>query len=297
MVPRALVVLAALALTASGARADDGAALVWRAEVGCGSAEALAARIAAQLGRPLVPADHVAATVEVVRAPLERDVRAHLDIVTARGRASRDVRGADCAAVVEAVAFVLAAAVEDEGAPPAPGPPPPRPSAPTLGRGLPVVPTPRPAILRGHLRLDGWSDAGTLPEFRLGLGGSLGVSYARARVEVGGALWRAGWTGGDAGSDTDLHELDVRGCGGVWEVWVCGGALAGTFDGAGLVEQRFSALSALVRWTRPFGGHLAVSASVEAVIGIDRPHFGANDLTRSSPVALRLGLGVEGILE
>ncbi|MBK7197317.1 MAG: hypothetical protein IPH80_33105 [Myxococcales bacterium] len=293
---RSLVVLATLGAVASAARADDApATLAWHADPGCGSVDVLRARIAAHLGRPLTAADHVSALVEVVRAPLEADVRAHLRIATASGARERDVRGADCGAVVEAVAFVLASAVGDE--PPAPpAPPAVTPPSAVLGRGAPVVATPRPAQVRAHLRVDGWSDKGSLGEFRYGLGGTLAVSYARARLEVGSIWWRPDWPGDDAAAGATLREYDVRGCAGVWEVWACGGALVGTVTSDGQPDRRWSGVSALVRWTRPIGQHLALAASVEAIAALDRPLLEGVGGDRASPAALRLGLAVEAIV-
>src|SRR5262245_35173014 len=74
----------------------------------CGWVDALRARIEVHLGRPLAAADAIRAEVGVVRAPIGGDVRASLRIATRRGRAAREVHGANCAAVVDAVAFVLA---------------------------------------------------------------------------------------------------------------------------------------------------------------------------------------------
>jgi hypothetical protein len=275
---------------ATAARADE--ALAWRGDDGCGSVASLRARIAVHLGRDLSSDDGVRATVEVTRAPLERDVRAHLIVVTAGGTRARDVRGADCAAVVDAVAFVLASAVTDERDPDdAPTGPPGLPSPPEQPPRRPTTGTPRPAVVKAHVRLDGWSDAGTMPEFRFGAGGTLGVSYARARVEVGVTTWRQGWTRDeDGGTPASMRELDVRGCGAVWEVWVCGGALAGTYRHAQEASQRWSAVSGLVRWTRPLGQRVALSASIESLASIDRPRYEAR---QASPVSVRLGVGVE----
>ena len=301
---RSLVVVAALGALAAEVRADDDparpAALVWHAEAGCGSAEVLRARIATHLGRPLLVGDHVAAIVEVVRAPLDADVRAHLRIATAGGVRERDVRGADCTAVVEAVAFVLASAGGDDPiAAPGQGepatPPPPAPPSAALGRGAPVLATPRPAVLRAHVRVDGWSDKGTLGALRYGVGGTVGLSYARARLELGAIAWQPDWPA-DTGGGPALREYDLRGCAAVWEIWACGGALVGTVTRGGQVDRSWSGVSALVRWTRPIGAHLALAASVEAIAALDRPMLGGVDSDRASPAALRLGLAVEAIL-
>jgi hypothetical protein len=70
--------------------------------------------------------------------------------------------------------------------------------------------------VRAHLRVDGWSDKGSLGEFRYGVGGTVGVSYARARLEIGSIWWRPDWPGDDAAVGATLREYDVRGCAGVW---------------------------------------------------------------------------------
>jgi hypothetical protein len=103
------------------------------------------------------------------------------------------------------------------------------------------------------------------------------------------AWWRPGWDGDDGKtSPTAMRELDLRACGGIWEVWVCGGALTGTLETTGNADQAWSALSALVRWTKPWGDHVAVTASVEALAALDRPAVSAG-------ASVRLGLGVEVI--
>ncbi|MBP8811009.1 MAG: hypothetical protein KBG48_35780 [Kofleriaceae bacterium] len=304
-----LGLLGLLAAATGVATADPRAR--WSGPVGCGSDAALAARIGEHLGRPLAASDGVRAAVAVERAPIERELVAQISIVTPSARTTREVRGADCAAVLEAVALVVATAVDDARdardprhrrddarddvdddplAPPgADGAAPPRPRLPPryglVGRA------------RVHLRVDGWSDAGTMPELRLGAGATLAVSYARFRAEVGAAAWRVDWVAGGGESPIGLGEVDVRGCGAAWRVWLCGGAHVGRFSERGAADQRWSAVALSVRWTRPLGDHAAVSAAIDGLGMIDRLRLADGMAApRTAPVAVRIGLAVEAIV-
>lgn len=299
----ALVIAAA---AAGVARADDGDApadgLTWHGGDRCGSVTALRARIADHLGRPLAAADAIEAVVDVVRAPIEGDVRASLRIVTRRGEAAREVHGANCAAVVEAVAFVLSSAVTEGEVPPISPTVVADAAVPWLVRPVPVpqsliAPPPRVTV---EVAADGWSDAGTLPQLRLGAGGSLAVAYRRLRAELGAATWGRTWSPLDDASpatELSLMAASARGCGGVWRLWVCGGVLFGTMrglDGPGdPPEKTWVAIAFQTRWQRRVAGPLGVAATVEGVGNVHRPQFSLGDGLGShqpQPFALRLGL-------
>lgn len=288
-----LVVMAGV-LGAGAASAAAAPRLSWRGPAGCGSDQALADRVAAAVALPLAEIDGVVAEVVVERAPLARELVARISVVTASARSRREVRGVDCAAVLDAAALVVATAIDglDADEPP-----------PSI---VAAAPTPPPAPAgrfdpqdraRVHLRVDGWSDAGTMPELRLGAGGAIGLSYARFRAELGAAWWRRDWVAGGGEAPVALREVDVRGCGAAWRVWLCGGAHVGRFTEVSTAGQRWSALSASVRWTRPVGAHAAVSAAIDGLAAIDRLS-GADGMPvhRTAPLAVRIGLAVEAIV-
>lgn len=303
------LVAAVIAAAARTAAAQPGDGLAWRTGDECGSVEALRTRIAVHLGRPLAATDAIHAAVEVVRAPLGGDVRAAVEIATRRGRAAREVHGADCAAVVDAVAFVLASAVSEDGAAVVADPP-----DPGDGEGFRSVPVEAPPPgrrerLAVQLGLDGWSDAGTLPTLQLGVGGSLALSRGRYRAEVGAAAWDERWTpltSGGLGAGVSLRHLAVRGCYGVgpWKLWLCGGVLhgemrSGSEFGAG-PAQSWTAASFQTLWSRPIEGPVRVAASVEGLANLERPAFrvGSGGAIEHEPAlfALRLSLGLAVVI-
>lgn len=289
----------AIASTAQPAAAQpDG--LTWSAER-CGSVAALRARIAVHLGRPLEERDAIQAAVDVVRAPIDGDVRATVQIETRRGRAAREVHGANCAAVVDAVAFVLASAVTDDGEVPA------RPGAATVAADAVVpwiirpvaVPPRRPAPRLGvQLGLDGWTDAGTLSQLRYGLGASLAIDWSRARAEVSAATWEDDWSplnGPSSGDGVRLRSVTARGCYGVSRLWLCGGVLQGKIrEGRELPSAWWLAVGFQTLWSRPIAGPVRIAASIEGLVNLVRPAL--SDGGGRAPIAVRLGLGLAVVL-
>ncbi|MEZ4404751.1 MAG: hypothetical protein R3B06_32325 [Kofleriaceae bacterium] len=288
---RVLAVVVGVSAATAAAAADP---LAWRGEPGCGSVDALAARVAQHLGRPLGEGDGVTASAEVVKAPLEPEVAARVTIATPAGPSTREVRGADCDAVLDAVAFVVASAVVDPAAGDRPEPRVPDPPGPTFVDASASARLPGTGPLALHVRADSWSDAGAMPELRLGLGATVAVSYRRWRGEVAGAVWPRSWTASGRGSPVRMVEVDLRACRATWRLWACGGWLAGTMEAGVAPAARWHGASLLLRWTRPIGEHWAVAASIESVVGVVRPRW-PDQVGRPSPAGVRIGLGVEVI--
>lgn len=299
---RSALAVAVLVIAAGTARGDDG--LAWSADH-CGSVTALRARIAVHLGRPLAAEDAIRADVEVTAAPLGGDVRALLAIETRQGRAAREVHGANCAAVVDAVAFVLASAVTEGEVPDRPVSPQVVADAvvPWVVRPQPVPVPERPSGVHVSLSLDGWSDAGTLPQLRLGVGGSLAVMNARYRGELGASTWQDGWAPlsdpASGMSGVSMRGVTGRGCYGVWRLWLCSGVLYGRLrglPGGGETPQAdWWAGSFQTLWSRPVAGPVRVAGSIEGLVSVVRPEFvlgGGTIRHRPAPFALRLGLAL-----
>lgn len=302
--------VAAVVITAAGgARAQPEDGLRWSAVERCGSLPALRAQVELHLGRPLVAADAIQADVIAIRTPEAGGVRANITIATRRGRAAREVQGSDCAAVVDALAFVLASAVTEDGAVPT-GPTRPAPDEPD-DAPVPVYqvrevalppppPGPAPDRFTAAVALDGWSDAGTLPTLQVGVGGSLAMSRGRYRGELGASTWGDRWAPLSDGANVGvrLRSVSVRGCYGVRRLWLCAGALQGVMRGRNVIgvsnESPWTAIAFQTLWSRSVTGPLRIGASIEGLANVVRPRFesGSAAHARSAPFALRLGLGV-----
>ncbi|HVV83563.1 MAG TPA: hypothetical protein VHE35_10845, partial [Kofleriaceae bacterium] len=91
--------------------ARAGAPAAWQVPDECGGSERLAARVSAQLGRPL-ETEPMSIDVAIAPGP-DGGYHAHVEMDSVYGAAERDLTGADCGAVVDAVVLVLAVAMHD----------------------------------------------------------------------------------------------------------------------------------------------------------------------------------------
>ena len=301
---RALAVVAVV-LAAGTAHAGS---LRWDAPAECGDAAALEARVAVHLGRALDAGDPLDAEVEVTRDEAAGDYRAAMRIVTPGALDEREVRAADCAAVADAVAFVLALAVQDVEAAPVVVEPAPEP----VMEPAPVVmvrATPR-RTLEVRARLDAEVAAGTLPGAGLGAAGALSLGLAPVRLELGAAWYAPGRAtapaAGMVGADIDLVAARARLCG-VRAPWrLCGGGAVGRMRGRGVgvddartASRRWSAVTMAGRWERRIAGPFAVTVELEAGVTVDRPRFVLDDgtlLHEPGPALARLAIGIEAAL-
>jgi hypothetical protein len=217
------------------ARADDRVSLRWSAPQGCPSEAAVAAEVTRLLGPSSVrPPRPVEATVTVTR--VGEGFAAHLETTSSAGVRARDLHGATCAGVGDAVALILALAIDpahvvapergglaaaagasaSASAPPvAPTPPPAAPTAspsapPITPPAAPIAPPTPPSAprLQLALALGPVLDVGSVPIPAGGVAGALGASLGRARLDAGLTALpaRAGHVtaGAAAGGDVSL---------------------------------------------------------------------------------------------
>jgi hypothetical protein len=195
--------------------------LRWDAPPGCPAIVTVRAGIAR--GLPEVPAGIAPMQASVVVSAADADHwQASLDLRGVDWTATRNLKGATCAAVSDAAGLVIGLALTNElAARPvivAPAPPPPAPPAPL---STPIV----------SVAMVG--DAGALPSATVGGALSLGWRLTHARAELRGSLFdsRAGSVGAfpATGGRLSLASLAARGC----ALWG-GAAAAGPCVAAGV---------------------------------------------------------------
>lgn len=294
----------AVLLVVSAETAAAAGPILWAAPPECGDQAELSRRIGEHLGRPLGDTDAIEAAVEVVRDAETGEYRAEIQL----GEVARQVKAPDCAAVTEAVAFVIALAVQESEPEQEPAPerqPEPAPPVEPAPRIVTVAPRRNPLDLR--MRLDGEVAAGTLPGAGLGGGAAIAIGRAPFSIELGFAAYapaRAPAPGADmAGADIDLISGRARLCGarGGWRI--CGGGAVGRMGGRGVgVEdprsavRRWSAVTVGGGWSRPLAGPLAIAVELDVGVAVERPRFTLDDgtlLHEPAPVGARLAVGIE----
>jgi hypothetical protein len=203
----ALVVASLAAVVLS--HADERVSLAWDAPPECPAAGEVHAAIGRMVG-PRAEA-RVRARAGVTRGP--DGYRGRVEVETADGRGERAFEAATCAAVADAIALVVALAIDPQAAPPSAdaGAPPdagtvdvattaavadaadaaPRDAAPTNrppsasapAAEAPAPPSPRAPGRALHASLGGLADTATLPDVALGVAASVAwtPSIARAR--------------------------------------------------------------------------------------------------------------------
>lgn len=297
VVMMALAVAQAVVVVGGVGAAEASSLATWRVPAACGGNAQLAARIIEQAGRPLTDDDPLSVDVAITTRP-DGGFRAVVDLVSVRGAARRQVEGADCAAVLDAVALVLAVAMQE--APP----------AVAVGRSRLVAPRAQARFLvgvglgvdRGVLPTAGAAGAAT-PGAAVVLVGERGG----LRVELAGEIYRAGFAPSPAddqvGVEVGLLGGRARLCQRVGAVRLCGGGALGRLEGrpVGLARpstesRRWSAILAGVGWAQRFGGRFGLALDLDGVLALDRPEFVLADdtlLHRPAAVGFRLGLGLE----
>ena len=286
-----MVVGAVVAVAAAG-DAEASAPSSWRVPDECGGSARLAARVAVQAGRPLTEAEPISVDVAIV-ARAEGGYLATVDVVSVRGAARRQVQGADCSAVVDAVALVLAVAMQDA----------PRPVADVVAPVAPAVRVPARFVVGVVAGVDQGALPATAP------GAALVLAFGRApwRLEVGGEVYAAAFAPapGDptAGVEIGLLGGRVRLCRRLGPARLCAGGALGRLEGRPVnlgdpatESRRWSALLAGAGWSYRFGGRFAIGLDVEGLLAVDRPEFvTTTDARLHQPAAagLRLGCGLE----
>lgn len=284
-----LAVAGALGLAVTPAAASGPAS--WRVPEACGGAAALTARVTEQAGRRLGPDEPVAIDV-TIRAD-DGGYRAAVDLVSSEGAAHREVAGADCSTVLDAVALLVAVAVA-EAAP---------------AEVASDVARPRPPSAPTWLRVGAavGIDVGALPEAAPGTGLWVAIGRDRWRVELGGDIYRAAFAAlpGEPmrGVEVGLLAGRIRGCRGLGPLDLCAGVAVGRLEGRPVElaqpsteSRRWSAVTAGLGWSRRLAGRFVLGAAVDGVLTLDRPEFILADDTRlHQPAAggVRAGAGLE----
>jgi hypothetical protein len=291
----------AVLVAASSARADG---LDWRAPAGCPAAEAVRAAVERRLEASL---DSVAFTVDVEIAQGDAGFVATIRVPDTTDRV---LTSASCDELTDAAAIVVARLAKEARdrtalrAPPIVAPAAVVPPVVAVVEPPPVV---RPPHWTAAIRASAIAGTGNVPD--VGGAGELAASLAwdHVFVEVAGARWLTSRAALDeaamAGVDVQLEAAALR-TGWQREVlraWVGGelGRLQGT--GVGLTASRTNS----GRWLAAGGGIGAawrVAGHVRGVVGLDveiairRVQFALDSgsvIYRSSPVAVRAGVGIE----
>ncbi|MEO8875533.1 MAG: hypothetical protein ABI461_08100 [Polyangiaceae bacterium] len=306
------------------ARADDAAAassrpqltFAWSAPEGCEGERDVRARVDRILGTHATPHENVDAKVRVVTEG--GTYRAEIELNSAGSSSSRRVDDASCSALADAVALIVALAVDPEAAapktdptppPPPAKPEPPKPTPPVSGKIADAAPehvTRRPFYFGASVLLD----TATLASLAGGAELVAGYNPPHMALELSGT-WLAGQDAHLSSVPTEgasEHALGIgaRAC---WEIidsaftlGPCGGAeLTGIFaDGFGSTTPS-EASAGLVRAL--LGGRaklqfsrFALRLAAEAAIPFTRPSFVIDNgglVQKISPASFRTTFGAE----
>lgn len=284
-------VVVALGATSAGAKPLP-PLVSWRAPVGCGDEVALRASIGhrARLQRSDGNEPYAIAIVTVD----ESGATAHLRIKSAHGIESRDVHGANCGEVSDAVAWVVALAWT-----------PSNPIAVTTAVPDPVPDMEPRAPIVPHLAVRSALDAGTLPRGDAGIGLVAGLARAHFEIELAATLWATRFepvmTGANAGVDVGLATVAAQACTDL--VFACVGVEAGRLDGQGVAldagrgaQLTWTAATFSGRWRRPLGRSVRLVVDLGLVVPLRRPTFLLDDASvafRPAAVSARAGMALE----
>ena len=287
----------------------------WAAPEGCASEQNVRARVDRILGTHATPHENVDARVRVVTDG--STYHAEIELNSAGQSSSRRVDDSSCDALADAVALIVALAVDPEAVapkkeappPPAPvSPPSPSPSPPaTIANRAENEPVQRhPIFVGGSILLD----TATLAALAVGAEFVVGYNPKHVALEISGS-WLAAQdarlaAGSTEGASEHALGIGARGC---WEIFdsaftigPCGGAeLTGIFaDGFGST-QTSEASAALFRAL--LGGRaklqfsrFALRLGAEAAIPFSRPSFvidNAGTIQHISPATFRTTFGAE----
>ncbi|NUO52845.1 MAG: hypothetical protein HOV80_28705 [Polyangiaceae bacterium] len=291
---------------ATPALADDPISFTWQTPAGCPAAEAVVRESIRLLGGKTKEGRNVAGEAVVEKTADGFRVRLTTRIDGEQG--SRELDGATCTSIANAVALILALSYDPNGvvADPA-GPSEIGPSdTPGTGTTAPVEPKKQPPAsnrteppkdrepkdssktsdsdsdgegswLGGAVAALVSADIGALPVPTVGFGGAAGLQLAWMRIELAGRYWlpQSETLEGGAGGNFEFATGELRGCPGyTWKpvtVGGCAGVELGRMAAEGFGVDRAEEASALWAAAR-LGGLVSVQ-----VVG---------------PLALRLDLGV-----
>lgn len=286
-------------VVATSARAGG---IVWHAPSGCPDDAAVRQAIEHRLEGSL---DAVALAVDVAIARGDAGFVAQIRVA---GTDDRTLTSTSCTELTEAIAVVVARlATEARDASPPPPAPPPAPSPRVEVVAAPPRPIAAPTPWNAGLRTTAILGSGNVPD--VGVAGELAawVAWRRLFVELAGVRWLSARAKLDevtmAGTDVQLDAIALRAG---WQfrvlrAWLVGevGGLHGT--GVGLMAPRsgtgtWLAAGAGVGAVWPLAAHVRGVVGAELEITMNRVEFALDSgqvLYRSSPLAVRGGLGIE----
>ena len=268
-----------LALVPAGAQAAGAAdtastdspnfALEWAAPAGCPSREQMEIRIARLVGERTHARETVHARAQVATDGVGA-LRGDVELMTSAQQISRHVEGDSCASVADALALIIALAIEPEPAPIVPEP----------AAGPPTVDAPPmtdDASSRRFLFVSAAArfDVDSLPAPSFGGEVALGWDPGHVDLELGAAVLAPSRatlpTRPNQGADVRLTDLGVRGCYELFDAPVDIGPCAGLH----------------ARWTSAHGFGSSGPHDVTAVLGVTS--IGALAKARlSSRISLRV---------
>ncbi|HTJ42425.1 MAG TPA: hypothetical protein VL463_10045 [Kofleriaceae bacterium] len=260
----------------------------WRAPAECPPEAEVRAQIVEHAGRDRADGREPYAVVDV--SEQDGGYAARIQMRVGGATAAREIRGATCANVADAVSWMIALAWSPRGelAPPPPA----------------VIEPPRPPVTRVPM-IDPYAsahvatDVGSLPAADAGLGAALGARRGSIDAELAGTWWPSRFAGANgAGVDVGAIELGVRTCAAI----ACAGVDVGWLEGHGIgvtdargASLRIVSLSAGLRWRHALGA-AALVIDVGARVPTSRPTFVLDDgtaLFRPAPVAARFAIALE----
>jgi hypothetical protein len=303
------VALWLLTATPGFARADPELSLRWQTAPGCPELGTIRAKVERLLGRPLT--SDAPSTLEASGTVLPAGDGYKLELrtrSTAAGDGSRILRAAECGALADAAALVLALAIDPERvaaldaetntekSDPAADPPlsedtgaesGPDPTDRDAGGAAASETSGARAPIKSQLGAGvGLSvDMGTLPRPAPGPTAWVFVEMGRLRLDVTGSLFPPRSTGGSLGADVGLFTVAAQGCaramGNSLSLWPCVAFEAGRITGKGGKQLDESKAGHRV-WLAPLVGlrgawqalgWLTMNAELQAGFPLTRPTF------------------------
>jgi hypothetical protein len=294
--------------------------LRWTAPDGCPGPERVLGEVDRLLGDAGARPKESLRVVADVSKDANGNLRVHLEAEGESGPRVRELRAASCEALADAAALILALMIDPSAAlaaptsaastpPPAPAPPTPPPSPPPPPPVPPANPRTTPKVSLG---VWGVFEGGSLPGAGFGVAGTVAVTLAALRIEVGvgglplrdalvsapkGAGGHVSLVTGDALLCYDVlprSAFELSPCAGYEGGWLHAAGFGVKSPGSG--SDFWSAVRAGGLFTWSPVPRFALSLRGEAVVPFVRPTFvleNVGPVYRPGPVSGRLALGAE----